>query len=216
MRRFFVVGFGVFMLSAFQLAAQTATSTPVNPKPVASASSTGGTVAAELRSVRRIYVARLTGGLPADALRELIISSLNSTKLFILTDNEERADAILKGAADEHAFEDTFDHQDGISGRTGGGGRTGGLLKSTGAFGSVGVSDNESRHTRERKHEAYAAVRLCSRDGDVLWSTTEESQGGKFRGAGADVAAKVARDLTFAMERTNRELSAVAASPKAR
>ncbi|HSU33260.1 MAG TPA: hypothetical protein VLJ11_18685 [Bryobacteraceae bacterium] len=176
------------------------------PKPATSPASSEP-LAAELLSVKRIYVAQLSGGPPADALRELIISSLNATRLFILTDNPDRADAVLKGAADEHAFEDIFDHQDGLGARTGGGAKTGGLLKSTGAFGSVGITDNEARHTRERKHEAYAAVRLCNHDGDVLWSTTEESQGGKFRGAGADVAAKVARDLTFALERTNRAAS---------
>jgi hypothetical protein len=32
-------------------------------------------------------------------------------------------------------------------------------------------------------------------DGDVLWSTTQESAGGKFRGAMADVADKIARQL---------------------
>jgi hypothetical protein len=204
--RCFSVTFCVLALLAVKAEGQSPAMSVETPKPAASPA-TSGPLAAELLSVKRIYVAQLSGGPPADALRELIISSLNATQLFILTDNPDRADAVLKGAADEHAFEDIFDHQDGVGARTGGGAKTGGLLKSTGAFGSVGITDNEARHTRERKHEAYAAVRLCSRDGDVLWSTTEESQGGKFRGAGADVAAKVARDLTFALERANRAAS---------
>ncbi|MBV9765755.1 MAG: hypothetical protein JOZ48_12995, partial [Acidobacteriaceae bacterium] len=36
----------------------------------------------DLLSVKRVYVDQLTGGVQADALRELIISSLDSTKLF--------------------------------------------------------------------------------------------------------------------------------------
>jgi hypothetical protein len=34
-----------------------------------------------------------------------------------------------------------------------------------------------------------------SKDGDVIWATTQESQGAKFRGASADVADKVVRQL---------------------
>jgi len=70
-----------------------------------------------LVGVRRIYVGQLTGGIPADALRDLIIASLNSTKLFVLTDNEARADAVLKGAADDKTFTDSFDSYEGMSGR---------------------------------------------------------------------------------------------------
>jgi hypothetical protein len=167
----------------------------------------------ELLSVRRIYVAELGGGRAAEAVRELLISSLNATQLFILTDNPERADAILKGAADDHSFTDTFDVKEGITGRLGSGHASTGLSGSTGSIGNVSIGDNESHNIKERKHEAYAAVRLCGRDGDVLWATTEESQGGKFRGASADVAAKVARDLSLALGRAERS-SAAAAIPE--
>jgi hypothetical protein len=179
--------------------------------------------AANLLEVKRIFVAQLTGGIQADALRELIISSLNQAnvnglKLFILTENEERADAILKGAADDHTFEDTFDSQDNLNVR-GNASTYGGSSNSTatrssrsgGALGS-GISENDSQHIKERKHEAYAAVRLCNRDGDVLWSTTQESLGAKFRGASADVAAKVARQLALDVERARRPPAAGPAS----
>jgi hypothetical protein len=38
-------------------------------------------------------------------------------------------------------------------------------------------------------------VRLVSKDGDVIWSATAESLGGKFMGASADVADKIAKRL---------------------
>ena len=60
---------------------------------------------------------------------------------------------------------------------------------------SAGVGDNESTRIAERKHEALAAVRIVAKDGDVLWATTQESMGAKFRGASADVAEKVLKQL---------------------
>ena len=154
-----------------------------------------------LSSVRRVYVAQLTGGAAADALRELIITSLDNTRLFVITDDPERADAVLKGAADDRAYVDFFDSDKGVSERTNGGAYTSGSKTSKlGGYGGMSLDDRESHHIRERKHEAYASVRLCTRDGPcpatpTRWSTTQESLGSKFRGAGADVAAKIARQI---------------------
>jgi hypothetical protein len=162
-----------------------------------------------LLGVKRIYVAQLTGGPQADALRELIIASLDGTRLFVLTDNQDRADAVLKGAADDHAFTDTFDSDESINSRENGGKSSGGSYSTRGgSYIGLGVGENESHHIKERKHEAYAAVRLCNRDGDVLWSTTQESLGAKFRSASADVAAKIARQLTLDVDRARRGLTA--------
>ncbi len=163
-----------------------------------------------LPEVKRVYVAALVGA-EAGALRELIIASLDSTKLFVLTDNAERADAILKGAADDHIFTETHDVEEGISTRQNGGKSSSGATssKAGGAYAGLSISDNESHHSRERKHEAYASVRLCNTNGDVLWSTTQESQGAKFKGASADVAAKVARQLTLDMEKARRSAAGV-------
>jgi len=58
----------------------------------------------------------------------------------------------------------------------------------------------------ERRHEAFAAVRLVNRDGDVIWSTTQESKGAKFRSAGADVAERVARQLQVDFEKARKLL----------
>src|SRR5689334_12483943 len=93
-------------------------------------------VARTLPEVRRVYVAELVGT-QAETLRELIISSLDSTKLFILTDNPDRADAILKGAADDHAFVDTLDIQEGISVHRNAGKSNSGYARG-GTYGSLG------------------------------------------------------------------------------
>ena len=70
---------------------------------------------------------------------------------------------------------------------------------------SAGVGENESTNIHERKHEAMATVRLVNKDGDVMWSTTQESNGAKFRGASADVADKITKQLTADMERLRRK-----------
>ena len=157
--------------------------------------------------VKRIYVSPLLGGDQAVALRDLIIASLNTTKLFVLTENPDRADAVLKGSADDHTFTDTFDSSDSVSGHANlskNNGASGLFSKASGIVLGDGASEADSHHIKERKHEAFATVRLCNKDGDVLWSTTQESLGAKFRGASADVAARVARQIQLDYERERR------------
>lgn len=159
--------------------------------------------ATSLREVRRIFVSRLAGGGTADSMREVLIASLNSTGLFVLTDDQTKADAVLKGAANDTIFVDSFDSDKSISGRTDGGfgNRS---LKTGGAYGSLSGADREAYHIRDRKHEAYAAIRLVNRAGDTLWSTTQESLGSKFHSASADVGEKVARQIALDMDRLQR------------
>lgn len=156
-----------------------------------------GQAEAGLTELRKVHVDRLVGGESAEQLRELIIASLHNSKLFVLTEDPERADAILRGAADDTVYVDQFQASDGVDLRAGLGAGT--RSTRTSNLGnrslSVSVSDDESVNLRERKHEAMATVRLVNKAGDVIWSTTQESAGGKFKGAGADVAEKIAKRL---------------------
>ena len=153
--------------------------------------------AAQLTKVRRIFVDLLTGGDSALMIRDLLISSLQASKIFIITEDEDRADAVLKGAADETIFTELFASSNGINAHANV--STPGSSSSNSRFGSrgasMGVGENETRRSEERKREAIATVRLVNTDGDVIWSTTQESLGGRFKGAGADVADKVAKRL---------------------
>src|SRR5260370_37787559 len=76
-----------------------------------------------------------------------------------------------------------------------GGGVNGSTRPSTSHYAGMSIGENESRHSEERKHEAIATVRLVSKEGDVIWSTTAESLGAKFLGASADVADQIAKRL---------------------
>jgi hypothetical protein len=156
--------------------------------------------AEQLSKVRRIYIDVLTGGDSALQLRDLLMTSLHKCKLFIVTEDEDKADAVLKGAGDDDVFTDTFQSSDGITAHTQMGmGSSEGLRNysssSSNHSGALSIGENESRRTEERKHEAIATVRLVSKDGDVIWSATAESLGAKFLGASADVADKIAKRL---------------------
>ncbi len=155
-----------------------------------------------LLSVRRVYVDRLAGGETAAQIRDMIIASLQKARLFAITENMERADAFLRGSAEDLVFTDTFSSSEGVSARANAGEGSGGGRR--GRYAGAGLGDQESTRIAERKHEASASVRLVAKDGDVIWSTTQESQGGKFRGASADVAEKITRQLSADYERARQ------------
>ena len=156
--------------------------------------------AEQLSRVRRIYIAILSGGDSALQIRDLLMTSLHNSKQFIITEDEDKADAVLKGAGDDDVFTDTFQSSEGIEAHSQiSAGSSQGLRNysssSSTHSGGLSVGENESRRTEERKHEAIATVRLVGKDGDVIWSATAESLGAKFMGASADVADKIAKRL---------------------
>ena len=165
----------------------------------------------ELLKIRRLHVEKLAGGDTAVQIRDMLIGALQATRLFTVTENHEKADCTLKGSAEDLVFTDTFQSSEGIHART----QVGSARSSGATRGGVGFSVGEQESTRiaERKHEATLAVRLVNKDGDVIWSTTQESLGAKFRGASADVAAKVTRQLTDDFARARKLTPASAPAP---
>lgn len=160
----------------------------------------------QILEIRRVFVDQLTGGAPANQMRDLLIASLQGARLFIITEDEKNADAFLRGAADEDVFTENHIIDESITGRVGmSRGRGGSSTRTRDTdSGSVSIGERESSRIQERRHEAMATVRLVMKNGDVVWSTTQESAGAKFRGAGADVANKIARQLALDMERARR------------
>ena len=166
---------------------------------------------AQLLVVRRVFVDRFSGGETAAQMRDMILSGLQNTKLFVVTENPDRADAFLRGSAEDLVFTDEHNSSDSIhaganlsrgssSSYTG---RTSGREQDSKSQG-INFGDSESSHSVERRHEAVAAVRLVNKDGDVIWSTTQESMGGKFRGSSADVADKVTKKLVEDYDRARK------------
>jgi hypothetical protein len=165
-----------------------------------------------LADVKRVYVEQLGGGKTSDQFRDMMIAALQSSGLFLVTENAERADAILKGSGDDLIYSEEHNSSDslGIHANTGSGSSSRALdsgVSSNQSMG-IGVTDSESNRSQERRHEATGSVRLVGRDGDILWSTTQESNGGKFRSAMADVADKIVRQLIGETRRMREQAEA--------
>src|SRR5437762_305435 len=130
----------------------------------------------QLLTVRRVYVDRLNGGETAEQMRDMIINSLQNSRLFVITENQEPADATLRGSAEDLVFSEQHSSSESINAHfNAGSGRS--SRSTTSPYGGMGVGENESMRSVERRHEASASVRLVNKEGDVIWSTTEESSG---------------------------------------
>lgn len=170
----------------------------------------------EVLSIRRVYVDKFNGE-NAPQIRDMIIASLQRAGLFVITENPDRADAVLRGSAEDLVFTDVFQSGESLNARVGvSAGRGAASSRAGREFGSMQATAGESENTRiqERKHEASASVRLVNRDGDVIWSTTQESQGAKFRSASADVAEKITRQLLLDIEKVKNPPPAPKPAPK--
>jgi len=66
----------------------------------------------------------------------------------------------------------------------------------------MGTSD--SSVNTETINEARVAVRLVNSDGDVIWTTTQESKGAKYQGSSADVADKCVKQLLRDVEKIEK------------
>jgi hypothetical protein len=176
----------------------------------------GDDLSEQLPKIKRVFVDRLTGGETAAQMRDLLITALQNSKLFVVTENQERADAFLRGAAEDLIYTDMFKSSENVSMRGNSseseglssdsrynGASGGNSSRSARALGSS-IGGSDSSEVKERKHEALATVRLVNKDGDVLWSTTQESNGAKFHGASADVAEKIAKQLMAEYERVRK------------
>lgn len=156
----------------------------------------------QLSTLKRVYIDKFGGGENSSQIRDMVIASLQGAKFFVITENPDRADAVLRGSAEDLVYTDTFQASEGINARTNLGVGRGASSKSRDYLNlGGGIGDSEQTRIQERKHEATASVRLVNKQGDVIWSTTQESQGAKFRSASADVAEKITRQLAQELAR---------------
>ena len=198
------IGCLLCLAGALGLRAQAALALPVHADLAAAPQSIEDAGLRQLLTMKRVFVDHLTGGETAAQMRDIIIGSLVDSKLFIVTENQEKADAVLRGAAEDLVYTDTHSSSDGINAKLNVGSGKGAPGYRTDQTGGLGFGENESDHSTQRRHEALATVRLTNKEGDVIWSTTQESRGGKFLGSSADVADKVMKRLTEDYERARK------------
>lgn len=196
--------------------AESAASIQENPTTGAkavSAEANASALNAKLLTVTRIYVDDFGADPVAKQIQAMVINSISESKRFIITENKDKSDAILKGTALEktsteyHGLNDkavaASSHgasSSEVSGHVSNG--TGSVSGSSHGFhvGSL-VGADDSTASSETINDARVAVRLVAADGDVIWSTTQESRGAKYKGASADAADKVVKRLMLDLER---------------
>ena len=165
-----------------------------------------------LLTVKRVFVESLGATLQATLLHDMIAASLAQSGLFTVTENADHADAILRGSGDDEIFNEQHHLTDTLSAglHNASAQDQSSRYTKTGSSksGGLSISQNESSNIDERKHEASVSVRLVNRDGDVIWSTTQESNGAKFKSASADVADKILRKLMDDVQRARANPSA--------
>jgi curli biogenesis system outer membrane secretion channel CsgG len=171
------------------------------------------TDASALLRVRRIYVDSFGDDPISKELQSMIVSSLVATKRFKVTENRDKADAILKGVALEKSSQELHAYGESTSVGTAAGASHGDVNgsivngngtisgSSGGGFVARHMGTSDSSVNTETINEARIAVRLVDTDGDVIWTSTQESKGAKYKGASADVADKCVKELMRDVER---------------
>lgn len=160
-------------------------------------------IATKLLKVKRIYIESFGDDKTSALLHSMISNSLSLSGRVIVTENRDKADAVLKGSALEKTSQEIHGLGQGTAvssaaGEIRGSGSSAGSVSSasvSGAFGAIGAAIQDSSVTTETIDRAAVAVRLVASDGDLIWTSTQESKGAKFKGAAADVADKVVKQL---------------------
>jgi predicted Zn-dependent protease len=138
----------------------------------------------KLLSARRIFVESFGDDAVSKLGAAMLIDAIRVSKRFIITENREKADVVLKGTASEKSRQELYS----------GGSST--------AVRSMAISDSQA--STETITEACITVRMVTTDGDVVWTTAQESRGAKFKGASADAAEKVVKQLLRDLEKLAR------------
>ena len=104
-------------------------------------------IAPSLARVKRVYVEQLGGGPTSDQMRDMIIAALQNTRLFVVTDNPDRADAILRGSSDDKIFTEDHTSSDSLGVSANLGGTTynsSGSSRSSSQKAGARITDNEN------------------------------------------------------------------------
>ncbi len=207
------------MLSAFTLvfALLSQSAAPAVTATTAAAADTNLDLDSELLKVKRVYVDSFGDDKIAKQLQAMVINALSDSKRFIVTENKDKADAVLKGSALEKTSQELHAIGEGTSVATAAGAEHGSFGGSangdsasvsgshSGGFAAKALGESDSQASTETVNDARVAVRLVVPNGDVVWTSTQESTGAKYKGASADVADKVVRQLVRDLDRATRQ-----------
>ena len=176
-----------------------------------------------LLKVKRVYIESFGDDPISKEIQAMVISSLTESKKVIVTENKDRADAVLKGSGLEKTSQEIHAYSDSTAAGGAAGGHSGSVSgnwihgtgsvsgSSSGGFVSRSAAISDSSLNTETIDHARVAVRLVDQNGDVIWTTTQESKGGKYKGASADVAEMVVKQLVRDIEKAAKQQSSTSA-----
>jgi len=164
------------------------TPTPSKVPPPSGGATEEADIGLKLLKVRRIFVESFGDDNISKQLQSMVINFLSESKRFIVTENKEKADAVLKGSALEKTSQELHAIGEGTA---------------AGAHSSI----EDSQASTETINDARIAVRIVDSDGDVIWTTTQESKGAKYKGSTADVADKIVKQLLRDLEKLTKKPS---------
>ena len=202
-------------LSLFAQTAGTSTATPAQMPPECAqwVQAVKPPSVTSVKDVKRIFVDSFGDDPIAQQIQAMVVAQLLQSQKFVVTENRAKADAILKGAGVEKTSIETHSYESGTAASHAAGGHSGSVSgswnsaggsvsgSSSGGFAAAGAAIDDKYLSSEAVNDARVSVRLVNQDGDVVWATSQESKGAKYKGASADVADKVVKQLMRDIEK---------------
>jgi hypothetical protein len=149
-----------------------------------------------LASLQRICVDKFVGEEALVAtVREIAMASLFSLKRFIVTEKCEKVDATLKGAVIERGEKRVRAEGESADFGVAAGAASVNRVSGTAAVGAALGGSGESLLSAETGSRASVTLRLVDSDGVILWAYTQDSAGGKTKGAVSDAVDRAIRQL---------------------
>lgn len=148
-----------------------------------------------LTQVKRIYVGDFGKGAESKQAQAMLIAALVRGGRFIVTVDRDRADAVLTGTAIEKTSHELHAMGEGTSVGTAAGVAAANSDSAVAAVAAQHLGASDTSVDTETDEHAAVSVSLVAKNGDVLWSDTEESTGGKYEGATATAVDACAKKL---------------------
>ncbi len=170
--------------------------------------STEPAVETKLQQITKICVGEFGNDVLGIQMKEIIIAKLFEAKRFKLKEDCKAAKAeevTVKGSVTERTEHTFRSESEGISAgkQAVGVGASSSTVVAVGEGGSLSAHENLS--SSQTKEHAVVTLRLVDKEGEILWAISQESTGGKTKGAIGDAAERAVRRLLRDIERAEKQ-----------
>lgn len=149
-----------------------------------------------LASMKTLCVEAFAGDAAlAATVREMVFAGLFAGRAFTLRDRCEPSDAVLKGAVVERATSRVRAEGEATDFGAAGGAAVREGTTAVASIGALAGGQSEALYSAEKGQTAAVVLRIVDGDGVVLWAHSQESPGGKLRGATGDAVDRAIKQL---------------------